>query len=203
MVMCLNASLCFSKEITVEEAFETLAQNPGEMIARYTPFVPESAYLTQDLTLEAAKQLQMHETAKIIHQNFNERPKVVLSDLEAPLKRSQFLIDHAQDIVHGITNEYVDCKAVKHCTTVYDDRLQTCVSPIPNQTLTCEQTRAVHVEPGEKISKSVMLTLQVYSRYGGDFVFDLKQGRLISSSVSGANAHLDADMSQILGIPSF
>lgn len=90
------------------------------------------------------------ETGKMIASGSKNRPHYVISPNDKDIKHAKMLEDEAYNIVHGITDQYIDCKPKKMCSTKYTDEqclevpqdiYQTChkkleIVPIPHETVT-------------------------------------------------------------------
>ncbi|MBP9777641.1 MAG: conjugal transfer protein TraN [Rickettsiaceae bacterium] len=159
------------KDLAMTELHKFEAK-PNDYIKDYTPSPPEKILDEHNIDVAAQKKGYSDETANTIRNNFDKRAPYTITDKD--LSKSKLLIDNSENIVSGISNEYVDCKQVKNCKSEYSNNIDYCISAPPAKDYQCNKIRNVDVVIPDEIVKTVKFELTTTAKYGGTYHYNLR-----------------------------
>lgn len=132
--------------------------NPNEVYDKYNP-APSQSSLYTGVTVSSADQLQQQankemntsETAKTIMTSEQTRPIYPVNLKTADMQRSLLIQSEADNIIRGVTNQYIDCQPKQTCHVEY--LAKSCLRSAMPQQPTCRKNLVVNVV-GNNVSES-------------------------------------------------
>lgn len=145
MLICLLIFPCFATTAEFEaavkqaekdakakkaESFNQAKQlDPHSIFDQYTPHPEQSKYY--DGVMQSDTKTMDHDTAQskssesgtVISNTITQHPQFVISASDPDMQHAQLLQSEAYNILHGMTSQYVDCKAKETCTTKYQEKM--------------------------------------------------------------------------------
>jgi conjugal transfer mating pair stabilization protein TraN len=149
-----NDSYNHIKNFNPNTAFDHYSSNPGQ--TQYYSGTTQSD--TSKLDQDVSNARSLTEAGNIVSSSISQHPNFVITKDDADISHSQFIQSDADNIIHGVTDRYVDCNATKICKATYqqkqceeapEDIFQSCkktlnIDIIPHETTT-HYTLVVHV----------------------------------------------------------
>jgi len=147
--------------------------------------------VTQSSTdsLDRATQATLHAgEAKEVTESIHHRPQFEIHPESSMISTGTLVQREAENIVRGITSEYVDCKPKQVCEMTYTTK--TCQKAKFNQKMTCTKNLIVNAFPVENSFQNVSAKIQGIPAKNAKRIvlsLDLVQGVVIAHNGSVAN----------------
>lgn len=106
-----------AKNFDPKSVFDNYTNHPNQ--AKYYDGVKQSN--TQQMTNDAFQQKNSEE-GKTISNTINQHPRYVINPSDPDMQHSQLIQSEADNIIHGVTSQYIDCKPKQACTVQYQDK---------------------------------------------------------------------------------
>lgn len=103
-----------AKNFDPENVFKNYTNNPSQ-IKYYNGVSSDDVQQMKD----DAAQSKMSEAGSDISKSINQHPRYVIKPSDPDIQHSQLLQKEADNIIHGITSQYIDCKPKQACITQY------------------------------------------------------------------------------------
>jgi conjugal transfer mating pair stabilization protein TraN len=138
-----NDSYNHIKNFNPNSVFDHYSSNPSQ--TKYYDGVTQSdtTKLDQD-TMNAPTSTDAGNT---VSGSVNQHPKFVISKNDPDISRSQFIQSDADNIVHGVTDRYIDCKSTPTCNTSYQQKI--CEEAPESIQQSCKKTLNIDIIPHE------------------------------------------------------
>ncbi|MBP9777573.1 MAG: conjugal transfer protein TraN [Rickettsiaceae bacterium] len=194
LLLIVFNSYCYSNNKAIEE-LNKFKQNPNNYIAQYTNVPKEASINSSNIKEQSLHKAYNDETSIVIRNSFNQRPDVGIH--ENSFAKSNLIITNADSIVTGISNEYIDCRAVKNCQSQLNDKIEYCTATPAARTYQCSKSRNVDVVIPNKVNKTIKVQLTTNAKYGGRYQYNLKTQTLIYNDGGVQLINQDAHINDI------
>jgi conjugal transfer mating pair stabilization protein TraN len=138
-----NDSYNHIKNFNPNSTFDHYSSNPSQ--TQYYGGVTQSD--TTKLNQDAMNAPLSTDAGSTVSSSVSNHPKFVISNNDADISHSQFIQRDADNIVHGVTDRYVDCKSTQICNTTYSQK--TCEEEPENIYQSCKKTLNIDIIPHE------------------------------------------------------
>ena len=147
------------KDFDPNATFEHFTQNPDQV--KYYEGVTQSD--TSALNQDAMQNMIESDTGAALLNSINQRPQFVINPNDPAIKNSELIQNEADNIIHGVTDQYIDCKAQESCHIDY--QTEVCYESTINQFPTCRKNRVVTAEAQPAATQTVKMSIQVKPNY--------------------------------------
>jgi conjugal transfer mating pair stabilization protein TraN len=106
-----------AKNFDPKSVFDNYTNHPNQ--TKYYDGVKQSN--TQQMTNDAFEQKNGDE-GKVISNTINQHPRYVINPSDPDMQHSQLIQNEADNIIHGVTSRYVDCKPKQSCAMQYQTK---------------------------------------------------------------------------------
>lgn len=141
----INDSTHRAKVFDMKEVVESYTSTPDQ--SKYYNGVGQKS--TNQLKSDAIKE-SSNEPGSAISDGIKKHPVYSVNDNEQGIKQSNLILSEAYNITHGMTDQYVDCKAKESCSNTY--QTEVCTENPPPINKQCESTLTVNDKPNETVT---------------------------------------------------
>lgn len=171
--------------------------NPAQIYQHYSESPTQTRYyngiMQEDTTLmdqESIDQIAQTPAGNVLIESINNRPQYVIDPKNSDISHAILLEKESDNIIHGVTDHYIDCKSKQSCKFNY---FQTaCHMPAVNQQPTCQKNLIIEAKPSSEAIQIITLDIAVLPKHGLNknitVQIDLKSGNAFTND--GTLAHV-------------
>ncbi len=134
-----------AKNFDPKSVFNNYSNHPDQ--SKYYGGVTQTD--TQQMTNDAFQQ-KNSEAGQDISNTIKQHPRYVINPSDPDMKHSELIQNEADNIIHGVTDQYVDCKPKQACTIQYQNKQ--CLEAPQTIFQSCKKKLIVDVIPHESIT---------------------------------------------------
>lgn len=157
--------------------------NPNAVFDDYTDHPDQTKYYhgvtqkqTDQLDQDAAKAIQ-DETGQVVSEAMKQRPAYVIHREDQDVSSALLIQREADNIINGVTNQYIDCKPKQDCKTTYQKKWCTEIPQAIFQS--CHKKLVVDIIPHETVTHYLLTaTLSVQDHNYAGISIDAVTGRI-------------------------
>jgi conjugal transfer mating pair stabilization protein TraN len=131
------------KNFDPNSAFDKYTKNPSQ--TQYYGGVTQSD--TNKLNQDAMNAPSSTEAGSAVAGSVNQHPKFVVTHKDADISHSELIQSEADNIIHGVTDRYVDCQSTQTCKTAYQHKI--CEEAPESISQSCKKTLDIDIIPHE------------------------------------------------------
>jgi conjugal transfer mating pair stabilization protein TraN len=139
------------KNFDPNAVFDKFTTNPAQ--TQYYGGVTQSD--TTKLNQDAMNAPSSTDAGGTVSNSLNQHPKFVVSNEDPDIKHAELIQSDANNIVHGVTDRYVDCKSSETCNTTYQKQI--CEEAPQSIAQSCKNTLNIDIIPHETTTHYTLL----------------------------------------------
>ncbi len=131
--------------------------DPSSVFNNYSPNPTQTQYYggvtqsdTTKLNNDAMNAPTSTDAGSTVASSVSNHPKFVISQNDADINHSKLIQSDADNIIHGVTDRYVDCKSPQICSTTFQQKI--CEEAPESIVQSCKKTLNIDVIPHETIT---------------------------------------------------
>ena len=163
--------------------------NPNVTFEKYNAN-PEETKLYQGVTQTDATQMNNQalslmnnsEVGSAILESLNQRPQYAINPESPDMQHSQLVQSQADNIIRGVTSQYIDCKPKQACNLEYVNK--SCIRTKINKGASCTKNLIVNVMPVQNTFEKLNISIQAAPKKINRSItmrLDLATNKIISS----------------------
>ncbi len=157
MQSILNQTLAQSDALKKDSYKHMKNFNPNTVFDHYSSHPNQTQYYdgvmqsnTSKLNQDAMNAPSSTTAGSTVSNSINKHPNFVINQNDADMSHSRFIENNADDIIHGVTNRYVDCQSPQICKTTYQQK--ECEEAPENIYQSCKKTLNIDIFPHEVVT---------------------------------------------------
>ena len=185
----MNQSMAFAKQQQPNAYQAMQAFKPASTFNQYIDHPDQTKYYggvdqptTAQLNQDALNEMQKDHGKDILN-SINQHPLYVINSNDPDIQHAQLIASEADNIIRGVTDQYIDCKPKQECHMQYDNKM--CVASTINQHPTCRKNLVINAKQSENSVQVITAHIQSTPKRNSRNItvnVDLLTGGVVSST---------------------